>query len=312
MSNQMNEDFAYSDEADITLFDVEHDSSPKNFEFATGNGSQHLSVTPSLHYSTNFTNTVDRICPNEFDTAPHLENAAPIGGPSCATPYHADGDALRPYDEGASILQSPARDGTLDVTLYSGYPQYIDPSYLLGNQLGERDPQGQHMRGYEWHSTPENNASTGVLSSSNVNSVTSWDYQTNHPNLSAIASNQGPPMAQGFPALLAPPALSTCDWLSCNTTHPSSSMLAHWISAHLDPISTVMKQQPPGQKQAFCLWDYCHKKFSRRADLDRHFRSIHLGTISHCTVSGCDNNGGYGFRRPDKLKAHGKNAHGLL
>jgi hypothetical protein len=168
------------------------------------------------------------------------------------------------------------------------------------------------MGGYGWHSTPENNASTGVLSSFNANSVISRDYQTNRPNLSAIVSNQGPPMAQGFPTVLSPPALSTCDWFSCNTTHLSSSMLAHWTSTHLDPISALMKLQAPAQKQAFCLWNDCHKKFSRRTDLDRHVQSIHIRINSHCTVSGCDNNGGKGFRRPDKLKAHEKKAHGSM
>jgi len=269
-----------------------------------------LLTQPRLNRSDiNELKTIDRAGPNGFDAAFHSEIVAPIGSSSGTTPDHVDDDALRLYHERASILQS---DGTLDVTSNNGYPQYIDPSYLSGNQLGEWNSQGQHMGGYGWHSTPENNVSTGVLPSFNANSAISRYYQTNHPNLSALASNPGPSMTQGFPAVLSPPALSTCDWSGCNTIHLSSSMLAHWTSTHLGPISDLMKLQPPAQKQAFCLWNDCHKAFNRRPDLDRHVQSVHLGVRSHCTVSGCDNNGGKGFPRLDKLKAHEKKYHGAI
>jgi hypothetical protein len=73
-----------------------------------------------------------------------------------------------------------------------------------------------------------------------------------------------------------------------------------------------MKQQLPDQKQAFCLWNDCHKPFKRRTDLDRHVQSMHLGITFHCTVFGCDNKGGMGFSRADKLKVHEKEVHGFM
>jgi hypothetical protein len=247
-----------------------------------------LSVTPSRHYSThNLTNTVDRTGPYGFNSPFNSEIAAHNGSFSSATPRDVGDDALRYYHGGASNPQPPVRDDALDIIPYSSYPQHIDPSYLSGNQLGEWGSQDQYVVGYESYSPSENTAA-------------------------AIISKHGPPMTQGFPTVLSFPALLTCDWCDCNTTYPSSSMLAHWISTHLDDISDFMKPQPRGQKQVFCLWNYCHKEFKRRTDLDRHVRSIHLGINSDCTVSGCDNNGGKGYSRLDKLKAHERKAHGSM
>jgi len=100
-----------------------------------------------------------------------------------------------------------------------------------------------------------------------------------------------------------------CLWPNCNTTHPdTSTLLAHWKAFHLPPINALSKLQSPEQKH-YCLWNGCHKQVNRPSDLDRHVQSLHLGQHRDCFVPGCANNGGRGFMRQDKLRAHEKKVH---
>lgn len=56
----------------------------------------------------------------------------------------------------------------------------------------------------------------------------------------------------------------------------------------------------------------CTRRFSRKADLERHFETIHLLIRHHCYKKGCSNNHGRGYCRLEKLKGHISSAHGAL
>jgi hypothetical protein len=61
-----------------------------------------------------------------------------------------------------------------------------------------------------------------------------------------------------------------------------------------------------------CIYDGCTTTFTRIADLDRHVLNVHNRVGHHCQVPGCNNNKGNGYCRPDKLKAHMWEKHGLV
>lgn len=54
----------------------------------------------------------------------------------------------------------------------------------------------------------------------------------------------------------------------------------------------------------------CFKTFGRAGDLKRH-QGMHLPRKYHCRQQGCKRNGGKGFYRRDKLRAHQKKRHGM-
>jgi hypothetical protein len=106
------------------------------------------------------------------------------------------------------------------------------------------------------------------------------------------------------------PRTKACLWPACNTLHQTDSyLLIHWTSHHLRPIHDLSRLQTSKQKEAFCLWNRCYRRFKRSSDLDRHVRSVHLELHFNCSFTGCDNNGGRGFSRPDKLRHHNKSLH---
>lgn len=156
----------------------------------------------------------------------------------------------------------------------------------------------------------QNAVSTGTFPSLNVLGKTLWGDPTSSPNPPAVAFNPSFQCNSPPPTLFPPRTITHCHWSTCTTTIPTSSLLTHWKTTHLPPINALAKLQPGPQRQSFCLWKSCHKEFKRSTDLDRHVQSIHLGINSHCRVPGCDNNGGKGFSRHDKLRAHGRKAHG--
>lgn len=149
-----------------------------------------------------------------------------------------------------------------------------------------------------------------------------------------------------FPPHPIPPL--TCHWLQYAKIFPNpTSLLTHWSTTDLvainqlahqrhqtqlqfqnqNQIQTQTQPQPQPQpqifnqvqsgnqsrapQQYFCLWSTCHTPFARPSDLDRHVRSLHLDIRRHCTVPGCADNAGRGFKRADKSRAHLRGVHGL-
>jgi len=88
-----------------------------------------------------------------------------------------------------------------------------------------------------------------------------------------------------------------------NDTHPSQNN-------NISLNDAVIKSATFNSKH-HCLWkDGCDKSFKRISDLERHWQSVHLLERYHCIFNGCDDNGGQGFSRRDKLTEHERKKHG--
>jgi hypothetical protein len=92
------------------------------------------------------------------------------------------------------------------------------------------------------------------------------------------------------------------------------------------PAQTMMQPQPypciipggtfsfpinvPAPQRAPC--PLCTETFARSSDLNRHWQSVHLGIKYHCDYwAGCPNNGGKGYYRLEKLRAHQREKYGF-
>jgi hypothetical protein len=65
----------------------------------------------------------------------------------------------------------------------------------------------------------------------------------------------------------------------------------------------------PAAQRTLCT--QCTETFARSSDLDRHWRSVHLGIKYHCFWPGCPNNRGKGYCRLEKLRTHQREKHGF-
>jgi hypothetical protein len=73
------------------------------------------------------------------------------------------------------------------------------------------------------------------------------------------------------------------------------NMILGGTSSHL-PMNVQATQRTP------C--SFCTETFARPSDLERHWRSVHLGIKHHCYCPGCPNNHGKGYCRLEKLRTH--------
>jgi hypothetical protein len=67
---------------------------------------------------------------------------------------------------------------------------------------------------------------------------------------------------------------------------------------------------PSPPPRAPCPWPLCFESFVRAADVERHIQSVHMGVRYHCFWTGCGNNRGNGYCRPEKLRTHQRQKHG--
>lgn len=58
-----------------------------------------------------------------------------------------------------------------------------------------------------------------------------------------------------------------------------------------------------------CRYPGCYQSFTRRANMERIYRSVHLKIRSNCLIPGCDNNNGKGLWYIAMLKKHLKENH---
>jgi len=95
----------------------------------------------------------------------------------------------------------------------------------------------------------------------------------------------------------------------CNGQDPEP--LAAPLSASL-PISTNREHGNGPNNRYLCMVPGCESSFSRSADLNRHYNSVHFPQNSRidCPKHRCSRKGENGFPRHDHLKEHLRQYHG--